>query len=137
MHQISTNCIHHQFNPTQPIKLGFWPDTRRKSKSGGGRNAVRTRVVGCFWRWKRESIRPTSGGGFREALASEHGVQHGAVVRGFAGRDDEEDIRVIGETAEEDIELGGFGVHDDEAGGGRGGEGVAGGAVLKRLHDIG
>lgn len=94
-------------------------------------------VLRCLGGRKREAIATASGGRFREALAGEHGIEHGAIVGSFAGGHDEEDIGVVGKAAEEDIELRGFGMHDDEAGRGWGGEGIAGGAVLEGLHDIG
>lgn len=57
-----------------------------------------------------------SGRGFGETLSGKHGVQHSAVIRRLAGRDDHEDIGIIGEPAEEDIKLGCFCMHDEEPG---------------------
>ena len=74
--------------------------------------------------------------GFGEALSGEHGVQHGAVIRRLARRDDHKDIGIIGEPAEEDVKLGCFGMHDEEPGRSGGGVCISSSAVLERFHDI-
>lgn len=92
---------------------------------------------GTFPRRQREPIPALARGrGFREPFPRQHRVQDGAVVRGLAGGHDDEDVRVVREPAQEDVELGRLGVHDQEPGRGGRGVRVPGGAVLEGLHDV-
>lgn len=102
----------------------------------------------CCW-----AVGPSRSGGFRwgewkpvpamagccrfgKPFSCQHSVQDGAIVRGLPGRDDDEDVRVVREAAQEDVELRRLGVHHQEPGRRRRGMCVPGGAVLERLEDV-